>query len=46
MPCWLADDRKPQLEDAVSNFEIINKRIINVTERRFKPDRCHLTVKI
>jgi len=45
MLCWLADDRNPHLEDTVSNFEIINKRIFSVTERMFKPDRCHLTVK-
>jgi len=45
MLCWLADDRNPQLEDTVSNFEIINKRIFSVAERMFKPDRCHLTVK-
>jgi len=45
MLCWLADDRNPQLENTFSNFEIINKRIISVTERRFKPDRCQLTVK-
>jgi len=41
----LEDDRNPQLEDTVSNFEIINKRIFSVTERMFKPDRCHVTVK-
>jgi len=23
--CWLADDRNPQLEETVSNFQIINK---------------------
>jgi len=45
MLCWLADDRNPQLEDTISNFEIINKRIFSVAERMFKSDRCHLTVK-
>jgi len=44
--CWLADDRNPLLEETVSNFEIINKRIFSVAGRMFKPDRCHLTVKI
>jgi len=43
MPCCLADDRNPQLEDIV--FEIIIKRIFSVAERMFKPERCHLTVK-
>ena len=41
-----SNSRNPQLEDTVSNFEIINKQIFSVTERMFKPDRCHLTVKI
>jgi len=27
MLCWLADDRNPQLEEIVSNFEITNKRL-------------------
>jgi len=43
--CWLADDCNPQLKEIVSNFEIINKRIISVTGRMFKPDKHRLTVK-
>jgi len=43
--CWLAGDRNPQLEEIVSNFEIINKRIFSVAGRMFKPDRCRLTVE-
>jgi len=45
MLCCLADDRNPQLEEIVTNFEFINKRIFNVAERMFKPDRCRLTFK-
>jgi len=30
MLACLADDRKPQLREIVSNFEIINKRIFSV----------------
>jgi len=40
MLCWLANDRNPHLEEIVSNFEIINKRILSVAGRMFKPDRC------
>jgi len=36
----IADDRNPQLEETVNNFEIINKRILSVAGRMFKPDRC------
>jgi len=39
MLCWLADDCNPQLEEIVSTCEITNKRIFNVAERMFKPDR-------
>jgi len=45
MLCWLADDRNPLLEEIVSNFEIINKRIFSVAGQMFTPDRCRLTVK-
>jgi len=45
MLCWLADDRNPQLEDTVSNFEITNKRIFSVAGRIFKPDRCRMPDK-
>jgi len=38
MLACLADDRKPQLAEIVSNFEIINKRIFGVAGRMFKPD--------
>ena len=41
--CWLADDRNPQLEEIVSNFEITNKRIFSITGQMFKPDKCRLT---
>jgi len=37
MPCWLADDRNPNFEEIVRNFEIINKRIFSVAGRMFKP---------
>jgi len=40
MLCWPADDRNPHLEEIVNNFEIINKRILSVAGRIFKPDRC------
>jgi len=40
MLCWLADDRNPHSQEIVSNFEIINKRILSVAGRMFKPDRC------
>jgi len=40
---WLADDRNPQLEEIVSNFEITNKRIFSITGQMFKPDKCRLT---
>jgi len=45
--CWLADDSNivTQVEEIVSNFEIINKRIFSVAGRMFKPYRCRLTVK-
>ena len=43
--CWLVGDHNPQLEEIVSNFEIINKRIISVAGRTFRPDRCRLTVE-
>jgi len=43
--CWLADDRNPHLEEKISNFEITNKRIFNVVERIFKPDRYRLPDK-
>jgi len=46
MLACLADDRKPQLREIVSNFEIINKRIFSVAGRMFKPDWCRLTDKI
>jgi len=45
MLCWLADDRNPQLEEIVSNFEITNKRIFSVPGRMFKPDGCQLPDK-
>jgi len=45
MLCWLADNRNPQLQEIVSNFEISNKRISSVVGRIFKPDRCRLTDK-
>ena len=45
MPCWLADDRNPHLEEIVNNFEITNKRIFSVVVRMFKPDRCDLPDK-
>jgi len=45
MLCWLADDRYPQVEEIINNFEFINKRIFNVAGRMFKPDRWHLTGK-
>ena len=38
MPCWLADDRNPQLEERVSNFEITNKGIFSVAGRISIPD--------
>jgi len=38
MLAWLADDRKPQFEEIVSNFEIFNKGIFSVAGRMFKPD--------
>jgi len=43
--CWLADDRNPQLQEIVSNFEITNKRIFSVAGRMLKPDRCRLPDK-
>jgi len=46
MLCWLADDRNPQLEEIVINFEITSTRIIDDAGRMFKPDRRHLTNKI
>ena len=46
MLAFLADDRKPQLEEIVSNFEIVNKLIFSVAGQMFKPDRCRLTDKI
>jgi len=45
MLCWLADDRKSQLEEIVSNFEITNKRIFSVAVRIFKPERWCLLAK-
>jgi len=45
MLCWLADDRNPQLEEKVRNFEITNKWIFSVYGRMFKPDRYHLPDK-
>jgi len=47
MLCWLADDRKPQFEEIVSNFEItvLTNRIFSVAGRIFNPDRCRLTEK-
>jgi len=27
MLCWLADDRNPQLEDTVSNFELLTNKV-------------------
>jgi len=42
MPCCLADDRNPQLEEIVNNFEITNKRIFSVAGRMFKPDKYRL----
>jgi len=45
MLACLADDRKPQLAEIVSNFEIINKRIFGVAGRMFKPDWCRLIDK-
>jgi len=45
MLCWLADDRKPHLEEIASNVEIINKRIFSVAARMFAHDRCRSTVK-
>jgi len=45
MLCWLANDHNPQLEEIVSNFEIINKRIFSVAGRMFKPDRPRLPDK-
>jgi len=38
MLACLADDRKPQFGEIVSNFEIINKRIFSIARRIFKPD--------
>jgi len=46
MLAWLADDRKPQFEEIVSNFEIFNKGIFSVAGRMFKPDWCRLIDKI
>jgi len=46
MVCWLVDDRHPQLEEIVSNFEITNKRIFSAAGRMFNPDICHLPDKI
>ena len=34
-----------KFEEIISNFEIINKRILSVAGRMFKPDRCRSTVK-
>ena len=45
MLCWLADDCNPQLDEIISNFQIINKRIFSVAGRMFKPERCRLTSK-
>jgi len=42
MLCWLANDRNPQLEEIVSNFEITNKRIFSVAGQMFKPYRSRL----
>jgi len=39
MLCWLADDHNLHLEEIASNFEIINKRILSIAGRMFKPDR-------
>jgi len=41
----LPDNRNPQLEEIVSNFQITNKRIFSVAGRLFKPDRCCLPDK-
>ena len=45
MLCWLADDRNPQLEEIVSNFEITNTQIFSVVGQIFKLDRCRFTDK-
>jgi len=42
MPCWLANDLNPQLEEIVSNFEITNKRIFSVAGQMFTPYRSRL----
>jgi len=46
MLACLADDRNPQLEEIVSNFEITNKRIFSVAGRMFKRGWCRLIDKI
>jgi len=43
MLCWVADDRKSQLEEIVSNFEITNKRIFSAAGRMFQPKTRRLT---
>jgi len=45
MLCWLADDRNPQLEEIVTNFEMTNKRYFSVAGRKLKPDTRRLTDK-
>jgi len=39
MLCWLVEDRNPQLEEMVTNFEVTDKRIFSVAGRMFKPDK-------
>jgi len=46
MLACLANDRKPQLQEIVSNCESINKRIFSVAGRMFKHDWCRLIDKI
>jgi len=46
MLCWLANDRNPQLEEIVSNFEITNKRIFSVAGQMFKHYLSRLPVQI
>jgi len=45
MQCKLEDDRNPQFEEIVSNFEITNKRFFSIAGRMFEHDRCGLTDK-
>jgi len=45
MLCWLSNDRNPQLEEIVSNFEITNKRIFSVAGQMFQPYRPRLSYK-